>query len=126
MGRPGAAASSDLLEQRAWFLDLLKAMLAAERDAWASREDIELWFEHLLVLLRDIAVLKVTGDVSRLINIDLGGFLSGLSKSVDLKGIINMQKELNSLRELLFFNLNKSVTWNYTASLLRKELGQNA
>lgn len=122
MGRPGSAFSTDLVEERTWFLDLLKAMLQAERDGWASRQEIELWFDYLTVFLRDIAVLKITGDASKLINADLGKFLAGLSKSVDLKGIIKMQKELDSLKGLLIFNLNKSITWNYTSSLLRKEL----
>lgn len=122
MGRPGIVLSSDLLEQRRWFLRLFKGMLAAEKDGWASREEIEEWFDHLVVLLRDLAVLKIVGDRSKLINMDLADFLAELGKSADLKGIIKMQKELNSLRELLIFNLNKSITWNYTASLLRESL----
>jgi len=122
MGRPGAAFSADLLEERAWFLDLLKGMLNADKDGWTSREDMERWFEYALVLLRDMAVLKITGDTSKLVNIDLGEYLAGLSKSLDVKVIINVHGELNQLKGLLFFNLNKSITWNYTASLLRKEI----
>lgn len=122
MGRPGIAFAVDLLEERAWFLELLKGMLNAEKDGWTSREDMERWFEYAMVLLRDMAVLKVTGDISRLINVDLGDYLDGLNKSLDLKVIINVHKELNQLKELLIFNLNKSITWNYTASLLRKEI----
>jgi DNA polymerase-3 subunit delta' len=122
MGRPGIAFSVDLLDERAWFLELLKGMLNAEKDGWTSREDMERWFEYAMVLLRDMAVLKVTGDISRLINVDLGDYLDGLNKSLDLKVIINVHKELNQLKELLIFNLNKSITWNYTASLLRKEI----
>jgi hypothetical protein len=83
---------------------------------------MERWFEYAMVLLRDMAVLKVTGDISRLINVDLADYLDGLNKSLDLKVIINVHKELNQLKELLIFNLNKSITWNYTASLLRKEI----
>jgi energy-converting hydrogenase A subunit M len=83
---------------------------------------MERWFEYAMVLLRDMAVLKVTGDISRLINVDLGDYLDGLNKSLDLKVIMNIHKELNQLKELLIFNLNKSITWNYTSSLLRKEI----
>lgn len=122
MGRPGIAFSTDLLDERAWFLDLLKGMLNAERDGWTSREDMERWFEYAVVLLRDMAVLKITGDFSKLINVNLGDYLARLNKSIDLKVIINVYKEINQLKELLIFNLNKSITWNYTASVLRKEI----
>ena len=122
MGRPGIAFSADLIEERAWFLDLLKGMLNAEKDGWTSREDMEKWFEYVLVLLRDMAVLKITGDSARLINVDQGDYLAGLSKSLGLKVIIELHKELAQLKGLLIFNLNKSITWNYAASLLRKEI----
>ena len=122
MGRPGAALSGDLLEERTWFLNLFKCMFNAEKDGWTSREDMDLWFEIVLTILRDMAVLKITGETSQLINIDLHEYISKLSKFTDLKVIINIHSELNQLRNLLIFNLNKSVTWNYTASLLRKEL----
>jgi DNA polymerase-3 subunit delta' len=122
MGRPGVAFTADLLDERAWFLDLLNGMLKAEKDGWTSREDMERWFEYALVLMRDMAVLKITGDFSRLINVDLGEYLTGLNKSVDLNVIIYIHKELNRVRAQLMFNLNKSITWNYTASLLRKEM----
>jgi hypothetical protein len=97
-------------------------MLKAGKDTWASREDMDRWFEDSLVILRDMSVLKITGDPSLLINLDLRDYLAGLSKSVDLKVIIYLYQEMSLLKGLLFFNLNKSITWNYTASLLRKEL----
>jgi DNA polymerase-3 subunit delta' len=122
MGRPGAAFSGDLQEERDWGVKLLKDMLKAEKDAWASREDMDRWFEDSLVILRDMSVLKITGDPSLLINLDLKDDLAGLSKSVDLKVIIDLYQEMSRLKGLLLYNLNKSITWNYTASLLRKEL----
>ncbi len=103
-------------------MNLLKSMLDAEKDGWTSKEDIELWFDYLFVLLRDVAVLKISGDSANVINIDLLEFLQKISKYVDLKVIIKVQKELVVLRDKLIFNLNKSITWNYAASLLRKEL----
>lgn len=122
MGRPGLALSSDLMEEKVWFLNLFKGMLNAEKDSWMSREDMERWFELVLTLLRDMAVLKITGEASKLINIDLYEYLNKLSKVTDLKVIIYLYNELNLLKNLLMFNLNKSITWNYTALLLRKEL----
>ncbi len=122
MGRPGAAFTADLLEERQWFLGLLEGMLDAEKDGWTSREDMEKWFEYALLVLRDMACLKIDGDVSRLINADLGEYLERMSKSLDLHVIIRLYGELNRLKGLLMFNLNKSITWNFTASLLRKEM----
>ncbi len=122
MGRPGIALSSDLAEERTWFLNLFKGMLLAEKDGWSSRDDMERWFDHVLVFFRDMTVLKLTNDPAHLVNADLEGYFTGLSKSVDVKVIIYIHQELSRMRRLLQFNLNKSITWNYTASLLRKVL----
>ena len=122
MGRPGTALTSDLVEEKTWFVNLFMSMMNAEKDGWTSREDMEKWLELSLTIFRDLAVLKITGKTTGLINIDINEYLNKISKSADLKVIINLHNELSILKGLLFFNLNKSVTWNYTASLLRKEL----
>ncbi len=67
-------------------------------------------------------MLKITGEVSRLINIDFEEYLNKLCNSTDLNSIISIYNKLKLLKNLLIFNLNKSITWNYTSSLLRKEL----
>ena len=122
MGRPGLALSSDSKEDQAWFMGLLDAMLRAEKDCWASREEIEKWFDLALTFMRDLAVLKETGRPKLLVNTALAENLSTLGKSVEVQGIINIYKELSFVKTMLLFNLNKSLTWNYTAALLRKEL----
>jgi DNA polymerase III subunit delta' len=122
MGRPGIALSAGLLEERTWFLNLLRGMLDGEKDAWASRDDMDRWFGQMLTLLRDMAVLKVTAEPSLLLNIDLREKVEKLSRYTDLKVIIDIYNDVNRLKNQLMFNLNKSVTWNYTSSLLRKEL----
>ncbi|MEJ2697629.1 MAG: DNA polymerase III subunit delta' [Candidatus Sulfobium sp.] len=124
MGRPGIALSAGLLEERTWFLDLLRSMMDGEKDAWASRDDMERWFGQMLTLLRDMAVSRVTAEPSLLLNVDLRDYLSKLSRDVDLKVIIQVYNELNRVRNQLMFNLNKSVTWNFTSSLLRKEFAR--
>jgi DNA polymerase-3 subunit delta' len=122
MGRPGNVVAGDLIEERDWFLKLLKGMMNAEKDGWASREEIEKWFDFMIIMLRDMAVLKVVGDEADIINADLPEYLSRLSSSMDLKGIIENYQTLYALKGYLNFNLNKSLTWNYTGSLLRKEM----
>jgi DNA polymerase-3 subunit delta' len=123
MGRPGLATAGDLIEDRAWFIKLLKGMLNAEKDGWTSKEEMEKWFDLLLILFRDIAIIKITQDETNLINIDLKDYLNKLSSSMDLKVIIENYQRLNTLKGYFNFNLNRSLTWNYTGSLLRKTIG---
>jgi DNA polymerase-3 subunit delta' len=122
MGRPGLAASGDLIEERAWFIQLLKGMLNAEKDGWTSKEEMERWFDLLLILFRDMAIIKITQDETNLINIDFKDYLNKLSSSIDLKVIIENYQKINILMRYFKFNLNRSLTWNYTASLLRKTM----
>ena len=122
MGSPGDAVSGDLIEQRTWFLDLLKAMLYSEKDGWASKEDMKRWFDFALILLRDMAVMKVKRNEVGLINADIKEYVESLGSRTDLRVIIECYRILNNLKRYFGFNLNKSLTWNYTGSLLRKEM----
>ncbi|MBI5076009.1 MAG: DNA polymerase III subunit delta' [Nitrospirae bacterium] len=122
LGRPGVALSSDVKEDRDWFMDLLKAMTRAEKDNWASREEMDKWFDLALIFIRDLAVNRITGNTAHVINADLADTLGKTGKSLDVQGIIDLYKELSFIKTMLLFNLNKSLTWNYTACLLRKEL----
>ena len=121
LGRPGIAFSSDVREERDWFMDLLWAMTKAEKDRWSSRDEMDKWFDLALAFMRDLAVYRITGG-TYLINTDLSEAVEKLGKSLDVQGIIELYKELSFIKNMLLFNLNKSLTWNYTASLLRKEL----
>jgi DNA polymerase-3 subunit delta' len=123
MGRPGSAVEGDLIEERDWCVATLKGMLEAERDGWASREEMIRWFDIMLILLRDMAVLRVTEDEAYLLNNDQQEQMKEISRATDLKGIIEIYQKLNAIKSYLFFNLNKSLTWNYTGSLMRKMMG---
>ncbi|MEW6585392.1 MAG: AAA family ATPase [Nitrospirota bacterium] len=123
MGRPGNVLAGNMLEERIWFLQLLKDMLAAAKDGWASKEEMERWFDHALVFLRDAAVSRVTVDSAVLINSDMKDDIAALSKRTDLRGIINLYGTLSSLRGYFRFHINKALTWNYTGSLFRKTFG---
>ena len=120
MGRPGLAIEEDLIEERAWSIKLLKGMLSSGKDGWTSKEEMENWFNLILILLRDMAIIKITKDETNLINVDLKDYLKKVGSSVDLKVIIDNYQKLNMLRGYFNFNLNKSLTWNYTGSILRK------
>ena len=123
MGRPGLAFTGNLVEERAWCIKLLKGMLDAEKDGWTSKEEMERWFDLVLVLFRDMAIIKITRDETNLVNIDLKDYLNKLSRSMDLKVIIKNYQKLSALKGYLNFNLNRSLTWNYAGSLLRKTMG---
>ncbi|MBI5188047.1 MAG: hypothetical protein HZA07_03110 [Nitrospirae bacterium] len=123
MGRPGLAISGDLIEERAWFMKLLKSMLKAEKDGWTSKEDMGKWLNLAFNLLRDMAIMKITNDETKLINIDLAEDIKKLSNSMNLKVIIENYQKLNAVRRYLNFNLNRSLTWNYIGSILRKREG---
>ena len=122
LGRPGLAVSGDMLEDRSWFKKLLTALLSSKKEGWTSKEEMEKWFDLLLIFLRDMAVMKITGDESDIINADIKDFLNKSGKSMDITDIIDIYFEISSLRRYCSFNLNKSLTWNYTGSLLRKTM----
>ncbi len=120
MGRPGLAISGDLIEERKWFLELLQEMMKSGKDGWESKEEMERWFDLIALLLRDVAVIQITRDEKNLINIDLNDYIRKFGSTMDLQGIINKYQKLNTLKGYLNFNLNKSLTWNYTGALLRR------
>jgi DNA polymerase III subunit delta' len=109
MGRPGNALFGD--------------MLNTEKDGWSTKEEMQRWFEFILILLRDVAVWQVSANPAAIINRDLREDIEKLSRETDLQGIINIYRTLNSIRGFFRFHLNKSLTWNYTSSLLRKTFG---
>jgi len=119
LGRPGFVLSGELIEEREWFLNLLKGMLLLKKDGWTSKEEMEKWHNFLLIFLRDMAILKITREATYLINNDLEDFINTLGKSMDIKGIIKVYEKINFLRRYFYFNLNRPLTWNYTSSLLR-------
>jgi hypothetical protein len=120
MGSPGSTITQDLIADRTWSLQLLKGMLNAEKDGWASKEDMARWFDLILILLRDMAVFRITGTESRLINVDLKEYIGDMSSAMDIKVIIESYQRMNALKGYFGVHLNKSLTWNYTGSLLRK------
>ncbi|MBI4684088.1 MAG: DNA polymerase III subunit delta' [Nitrospirae bacterium] len=121
MGRPGLAVSGDLIEEREWFIKLLQEMISGrDKEIWTDKEEIGRWFDSAFVLLRDLAVFKITGRGDMLINIDLMEKIAGLSKSVGLKDIIESYSKLSFLRGYVDFNLNKAITWNYTSFIMSR------
>ncbi len=136
MGRPGLAISSDLEKERERFIALLENMLHGDNETWADREEMEQWIDMAFIVLRDMLVWKigegqrgdwvfpdsVSGDM--LLNPDMEDFISKMSKSADIKDIIKAYATMISLKRQMGFNLNKAITWNYTASVLKGVMGK--
>ena len=123
MGRPGAAYTGDLLEERDLCLRQMESMINAEKDGWTSREDMEQWIDHFMIVLRDMAVMKTDHDEAQIIHIDIKEHISSFSRSINIEKILETYLQLQTLKRYLPFHLNKSLTWNYTGSLLRNTLG---
>jgi DNA polymerase-3 subunit delta' len=136
MGRPGLAISSDIEKERERFIRLLESMLHGDNEIWADREEMERWLDMAFLLLRDMAALKVTegtctesssperaGCDDLLLNSDIKDFVLKMTKTTDIRDIINIYNKMVFLKGQMGFNLNKAITWNYTAAVVRSVMG---
>ncbi|BCB95663.1 DNA polymerase III subunit delta' [Dissulfurispira thermophila] len=122
MGRPGLAASKDFIKEIERFTELLNNMIYDKsKDIWFDKGEIKSWLEMALILLRDVAIYKITKSKSYLI-LDNRQLVTGNKQK--LNDIIDLYKDIQRLRDIADFNLNKSITWNYVASTLRDFVSQ--
>jgi DNA polymerase-3 subunit delta' len=123
MGRPGIVLTSDPLKDREVFITFLQNMIRGIPEIWTDRNEMEQWLDMMSVVLRDMMVLKITGDSEALFNADMTGSLSEMSKGATIESLLTCYYGINILKKKLNFNLNRSITWNYTASLLKPVIG---
>lgn len=124
-GRVGYSIREDLLVQRERSLREFRALLGnPDKDIWADRDSMEKWFDWVQIWIRDIAVLKATGESALLINGDNAAIIEDMSRGADIDSVLRLARELNRIRQALKFSLNKQLTINYTNLLLRKMLGR--
>jgi DNA polymerase-3 subunit delta' len=124
-GRPGWCLRKDLIQRRdRVFREFKRLITSAEDDSWEGKESMEEWFEWVHLWLRDIAVLKATGDVELLINQDMRKELEVISKNAELNAILKLSEAFYRIKEFLRFNLNKRITLLHTHLLLKKTLGR--
>jgi len=116
MGRPGISITRDFAKEKKWFMDILENMSNGDtRCAWNDKNDIRLWLDLSLVMLRDMAVHSVTGNDSALL-------CEGKRPGVDLLQVLDTAVKLQRLLSLVELNLNKSITWNYVSGIIQKTL----
>jgi DNA polymerase-3 subunit delta' len=132
LGRPGLVVSSDAEKESERFTGLLQSMLSGDGETWADREEMEKWLDMVSFLLRDMVVLKLAEGTSEehssperawgddmLLSPDKKDFALKMTKTMDMRGIINVYNRMVYLKGQMGFNLNKAITWNYTASVLK-------
>ncbi len=123
-GRPGWALSNNLIEKRDKLFNDFKSLLSnIEEDLLEDKDSMEEWFEWAQLWLRDIAVLKATGDAALLINQDREKEIRDISHKARLHDILKLSNTLYNIKSLLRFNLNKKITLNHTHFLLRETFG---
>lgn len=122
MGRPGPALSRDFAGDRDWFMKLLHSMLRGEtKETWADRTEMKAWLDMADILLRDIAVFRITKKGSDLVLGEAGGccVMEGKGPDPVLKSVMDAYEGLSSVKAFVDFNLNKSITWNYVSGIIR-------
>ncbi len=124
-GRLGHALDESLIAQRDRSFEIFRKMLGRlEEDAWDDRDEMEKWFDWGEMWLRDIAVFKATARADFLINRDREHEIREICRGAALKDILKLARELYNIKRKLDFNLNRQLTFNYTAMLLKKMLGR--
>ncbi len=121
MGRPGLGVREDLIARRDSLMDSLSAMRAAGgKPSWASTAEAGEWIDELSVLLRDLAVMRATGDGGLLVNRDIPEAMHRMAgrPEAGVKGIIRVYETLRQLRRDLVYNLNRSIVWNYAGTVI--------
>ncbi|MGD0282262.1 MAG: DNA polymerase III subunit delta' [Dissulfurispiraceae bacterium] len=117
MGRPGLALSGDFVKDMDWFSGLLGSMVNEDaKETWEDKEAIRAWLDMSFIFLRDMVIFKITGNESDLL---YGKDSGNPGRKKDIREILDTYNALQKLRGLLDFNLNKSITWNYVASLMK-------
>jgi DNA polymerase-3 subunit delta' len=121
-GRPGAALALDLpatLARRADALQLWSqgrtgdaSVLLASAEQWARRKtDLDLLFEMLLSLVRDVAVSRAGGKETLLMHADIREALSPLAAGVPSVTLWEVFEIVHSTREAIAHNANPQLAF---------------
>ncbi|MCE5313123.1 MAG: hypothetical protein LLF86_08245, partial [Nitrospiraceae bacterium] len=120
MGRPGIALAGNPLEDIKWFSSVLDDIKRNETKApWQDRNEIRQWLDIAMLMIRDHAMALITSD-SSIRKIWKEALPKGLKG--DYEAMAGLFFRLQSIRSLLDFNLNKSITWNYVSSIMRMHI----
>lgn len=135
-GRLGMALEADpeaLRAERAVFLRLVSpealksvSALFATCETVAKSEESEIALRWLAAWFRDLAVIKVRGDRTRLLNTDRVSELEGLAGRLPLEKILDLATYVESMEQGLERNLNKQLMLEGLLLRLRSALYSKA
>lgn len=117
MGRPGLAISKDFARENERFVELLNNMIYEKsNEAWLDKVEIKSWLDMALIFLRDMIIYRITKSESYLI---LGSKQLVTGNNQKISSIINLYQDMQKLKDIADLNLNKSITWNYVATIMK-------
>lgn len=124
MGRPGIAIAKDMVKETQWFISLLDDMKkGVTKESWTDKGEIKAWLDMAHVFLRDMVIFKITGNTGELIMRDMqeteGKKNRRQFSESGIRDLLQAYQSLEMLRGLLDSNLNKAITWNYVASIMK-------
>ncbi|MBI5142268.1 MAG: DNA polymerase III subunit delta' [Nitrospirae bacterium] len=115
-GRASLAVDPELLKRRDEFLDGLRRAVRGEAEAdqiWGGREEIDLWMDQAIAWLRDIVAWQASGSSALLVNADREREIQAAASRSNIKAVSSLLSEIYRVKELLRFNLNKQITFQY-------------
>jgi len=119
MGKPGLIFSKDMIKEKKWFFSLMQEIIGGSKKAlWKDNEEIKWSFDLIFIMLRDVIINKFIKNYNPVQILDFSDVR--LKEDIKLEDIIAIYDELQEIKRSIDLNLNKSILWNYTGTLLRR------
>ena len=122
MGRPGLALKGELPGAGGEdFINILSRMASGvTQPSWEDKAAMASFLDQMELFLRDLLVMKATGQPGLLLDPEFEKQLSQLARYVPEEVIIETYSNMNKVRGALVYNPNKAIIWNYMACLALK------
>lgn len=118
MGRVGLLSDEDMVRKRDGYFELFHDMVRGQEvSALKDKEAIEELLDYYMIFLRDIAVM-LFGEGGGLVNADREKDLAGIARRMDRSNVVDVFDHVQDLKKKMFFNLNKTLVFNYLTTLL--------
>lgn len=125
MGRPGLALKGNLLRESERFFRTIRDGEGGDgKHPWKDARDVQKWLDMALLLLRDMAVMKITKTAEALIDKDRAAEILKMGPDAPEKTVLDCYRKLSVLRNSLRFNPNRGITWNYANAVLGELKGK--
>ncbi len=112
MGRPGFLTSGNMLGNLKWFTETLEN-LNNKKSPWKDNEEVKLWIDFFCILISDIIKVKLIKTGKQILPVELN-----IKQGLTIQQMFDLFDRLQEIRKNIDLNLNKSIVWNYTKSLI--------